>query len=196
LRNIPTEAYPDLPEDETTPVTLTTTKAQEVWTYLRPAYNPHSPNDPLSFKEMRTDDVLDPKFPFYRPESAQTFRQLPDVKPSVLYIFGSKSPLSPPEARKAKIDTTGSGAAGSGRTAEEVLVDAGHLIAFEKPDVVGEAIADFANRDLKRWESERNLFERRWKERERKDRAVIDAAWKEHIGAPPAREKRDRKGKL
>lgn len=74
---------------------------------MRPAYNTNLLNDQLSFEEMHPDNVFEPTYPFYRPESAQVFRQLPDVKPKTLYTFGSESPFSTPGARKAKVESTG-----------------------------------------------------------------------------------------
>jgi len=179
--------YPDLPSDSAEkPVTLKTTKAQEVWTYMRPAYNQHSPNNELSFEGMHPNDVLEPTYPFYRPECAQTFQQLPDVKPNALYIFGSKSPFSTPEAIKAKVERTGSGVGGGGKKAEEVVVEgAGHLVAFEKVKEVGGAIVRFVGRELEKWEGENEEFERKWKTRSRSNRAQIDRLWKEKIGPPP-----------
>jgi hypothetical protein len=196
LRELPTEIYP-ISQDEGTekPVTLTTTKAQEVWTYMRPAYNPHSPTDGLSFEGMHPDDVLEPTYPFYRPESAWIFRQLPDVEPNALYIFGSKSPFSTPEARK-KVDRTGSGVGGGGKKAQEVVVEgAGHLVAFEKVKDVAEAVVRFVGGELGRWEKEKEQFERRWSEKSRSERAQIDELWKEKIGLPPSRGK-ERKEKV
>ncbi|TVY75895.1 Abhydrolase domain-containing protein mpaH [Lachnellula suecica] len=198
LRELPTEIYPGGKSGNgETPVTLTTTKAQEVLTYIRPAYNTYSPNDKLSFEGMLPDDVLDPTYPFYRPEAAQIFRQLPDVKPHALYIFGSKSPLSPPEGRKAKTEATGSGVLGGGKRAKELLVEgAGHLVAFEKVEAVGEAVVRFVKEELDTWEKEKEEFERRYMSRERIERAQIDEAWKERIGPAPSKERKDVKEKL
>jgi pimeloyl-ACP methyl ester carboxylesterase len=197
LRELPTEIYPNSQGEGTEkPVTLTTTKAQEVWTYMRPAYNPNSPNDELLFEGMHPDDVLEPTYPFYRPESAWIFRQLPDVKPNALYIFGSKSPFSTPEARKEKVERTGSVVGGGGKKAQEVVVEgAGHLVAFEKVKDVGEAVVRFVGGELGRWEREKERFERRWGEKSRSERAQIDGLWKEKIGMPPSRGK-ERKEKL
>jgi len=43
---------------ESPPVTLATRKAQDVWTYLRPAYDAHAPNEKLFFNEIHLNDVL------------------------------------------------------------------------------------------------------------------------------------------
>ncbi|KAF5865066.1 hypothetical protein ETB97_005307 [Aspergillus alliaceus] len=58
--------------------------------------------------EMHPGD-LEEGYPFYRPEPAQTFRRLGEMKPSVLYVFGENSELSSPTARQAKMNATGTG---------------------------------------------------------------------------------------
>jgi hypothetical protein len=134
---------------------------------------------------MHPDDVLESTYPFYRPESAQIFRQLPDVKPKTLYIFGSESPFSAPETRKAKVESTGRG--GGKKDEEVVVLGGGHLVAFEKVGLVGEAVTRFAGGELERWEREKEEPERRWKGKNRIERAQIDEVWKERVGRPPGK---------
>src|ERR1700761_2446823 len=121
LRDLPTELYPNRSDGAEPPVTLTTPKSQEVFSYLRPKYhgNPGiAPEmDRVVYGDMHPDDIEE-GYPFYRPEPAQIFRRLPELKPPVLYIFGKHSELATPELRRKKMETTGIGVGGSGGYAE------------------------------------------------------------------------------
>ncbi|KAL2831461.1 hypothetical protein BDW59DRAFT_169723 [Aspergillus cavernicola] len=71
LRDLPTKLYPT-PSNATPPaVTLITTKAQELFNFLRPSYI-----------DKRTGLPYIDDFPFYRPEPPQIFRCLPELKPT------------------------------------------------------------------------------------------------------------------
>jgi hypothetical protein len=111
LRDLPTKLYP-ISEDTMhgkSAVTLTTPKAQELFTFLRSSYIDERSGLPRGVpeEEMHRDDIDD--FPFYRPEPPQIFRRLPELKPAVLYLFGSDSDLSSPKARREKLVMTGTG---------------------------------------------------------------------------------------
>ncbi len=70
LRDLPTELYPETSSGTSPPVTLTTPKAQEVFSYLRPKYHgtdgvsPETDRD--AYGDMHPDDVEE-GYPFYRP---------------------------------------------------------------------------------------------------------------------------------
>ena len=142
----------------------------------------------MSFDEMHPDD-MEAGYAFYRPQSAQIFRQLPYVKPNALYIFGSRSPVSTPEARKVKVEPTGSGAGSGWKQAKEVVVDGGHLVPFNNVEGVGEAVVGFVKEESESWEREEGGFEQRWYSREREKRVKINDVWKEKIRLPPSRGK-------
>ena len=62
---------------------------------------------------------------------------LPYLWPSVLCVFGAKSPLSTPEEQEKKVRRTGIEAGGSGSATEgmvkgHVLQGSGHLLIFER----------------------------------------------------------------
>src|SRR6266516_6371983 len=97
LRDLPTAIYP-LPvvHGEETPVTLSTTKHQEVFTFLRPNYE-GSGHEGRRVDRKKHPDVhpgLDTIYPFYRPEVPRIYFRLPEVRPSVLYVFGELSYMS------------------------------------------------------------------------------------------------------
>ncbi|KAL7276239.1 hypothetical protein RUND412_000775 [Rhizina undulata] len=122
IRDLPTATYPDA-----TGVTLTTTKHQEVFTFLRPV-----PGDPITFD---------------RPEPTATFRSLNLLKPPVLYIVGGKSPICSPPVNERKMERT--------PDAEIVTVaEADHLVPMEYPKETAEAAVQFLIRKVNKWGKE------------------------------------------
>lgn len=115
VRELPTELYPDAVIQDDPPVTLKTPVSQEVFSYLRPKYyGSHDlppENDRLTYGDMHPQDI-EREYDFYRPEPAELFRRLPDLKPPVVYIFGKHSELATPKLRQKKLDTTGTGVGG------------------------------------------------------------------------------------
>lgn len=189
LRDLPTALYPERGDGQEPPVTLTTTKAQEVFSYLRPKYYGSSGINPERdrnvYGDMHPDDI-EPDYPFYRPEPAEIFRRLPELRPPVLYIFGKSSELATPTLRRKKMESTGVGVGGSGGHAEgrvkEVVLNCGHLVPMEKVGECADAAALFTSQELVRWEETTREWQRRWLERPRKDRVGLDDQWMEMIG--------------
>ena len=197
LRDTPTAIYPERQVEGTDiPVTLTTTKHQEVWTFLRPNFHGVDANgnvvvDRRTHPDLAADSGLSASdqgiFPFYRPETASIYSKLPSLRPSVLYIFGGTSYMSLPEGRRAKMQTTGIGAGGSGgavegRVKEVVLEGIGHLVPMEAVGDTAEASATWLAEELQRWREE----ERQWletRERRGKDEDLrVGAEWVKWIG--------------
>ena len=220
LRDLPTAIYPSSPsnpdsatpghsepESPETPVTLTTPKHQEVFTYSRPNFTPLNPVTGLPAYSRATHpdlaDSLAPELthPFYRPESTSTFRNLPHLRPSTFFIFGSTSDVSPPEWREAAMQTTGVGVDGSGGTKERrvehvVLEGVGHLVPMIAPDLCAAEAADWLSVEVKRWWEEEERWKRGWLGRTKKERMVVSEEWKRRIGGDPRGEKRKEKEKL
>ncbi|KAF6227789.1 hypothetical protein HO173_011891 [Letharia columbiana] len=195
LRSLPTAIYPDRSENDDDPVTLTTTKHQEVFTFLRPNFDGLDANGKL-IVNRRTHPDLDLRagdtYPFYRPEPPAVFNDLPRLRPSALYIFGGQSDLSTPDLRKQKVERTGTGVGGSGgaeadRVKEVVLEDVGHLVPMEAVARCAAAAGTWLASDLKRWRSEEADFKREWEAKERKAKCTISEEWKKNIGGDPRR---------
>lgn len=234
LREIPTAIYPEststpgpVPatissEPSLTPappqpkeVTLTTTKHQEVMTFLRPnyAFRPGVDTEPSSAEysehnltaiNRRTHPDLVPcpvpQSPFYRGESMLVFRQLPYLRPSVLYVFGSLSFLTAdPKMITEKMEMTGSGPGGSGGAkegrVEYVMVqDTGHLIPMEKVEESAQHVATWIGKEMIRfWDNEKRT-EEEWGSRKGIERSVLPDRFVEELsetmkGKVPPRKK-------
>lgn len=188
LRDVPTKLLPDAKKGQ---VTLTTTKHEEVMTFLRPNFrNKGGETEPDSAEYTLTNPKLNrrthpdltpydmPQEPFYRGESTIVFQQLPALKPSVLYIFGQKSSLTNDAIIEEKLAITGSGVGGSGGRAENrvagVLVkDAGHLIPMEKVEESADHIGKWIRKEMERyWDWEKKTKEE-WGTKKGIERSVL-----------------------
>lgn len=200
LRDLPTAIHPleskSNIDPANPPVTLRTPLHQEVFTYARPNYK----NIPGSGKPINKvthpdlDGTHEYSHPFYRPEPARIFQQLPFVRPSVLYISAGKSDLSLPSRRADKLSTTGVGIGGSGgvaagRVREVFLPDAGHLLAQEAVNEVADAAASWLAPEIRRWKDEDESFRESWDKKSRLEKTTVDAEWLAHVPAPARRPK-------
>lgn len=195
LRSLPTEMYDNATQSERdTPVTLTTAKPQEVYSFLRPLYrgDPGVPpsDDAENYADLHSDDA-EPDYPFYRPESAMVFRRLPELRPPVQYITGSSSPLAGPELNARRLELTGSGVGGSGGAkcgrVSAMELDCGHFVPMEQPRQSARLSAEFVDAEARRWEDNKQRFEQQWSRRPRPDRIGLDAEWRERIGPRPSK---------
>ncbi|KAL4791280.1 Alpha/beta hydrolase family-domain-containing protein [Aspergillus venezuelensis] len=205
LRDLPTTIHPTLKElnGTETPVTLRTTLHQEVFTFSRPNYD-----GPPGFAvpvNKATHPDLDPdhigSWPFYRPEPYRIFTQLPHLRPSVLYIFGGQSDMSPPNMIADKLAHTGTGLGGNGgavagRVSNVILKDNGHLVAQEAPVRCAEEASEWLGPELQRWREEEKLFRDQWDRKSKLEKMTIDSRWKAHVPAPVRPKKDDSKPKL
>jgi pimeloyl-ACP methyl ester carboxylesterase len=181
LRDLPTKLYPDVPAStephdlDAHEVTLTSTKHQEVFSFLR-----HTKNEDKANLDSFTEEEKAELFNIthrdikgwegqteYRPEMVETYYRLPHLRPSTLYIFGESSDLSTPEAMADKMNNTGTGAGGSGgvktgRVKEIKMRDTGHLIPMEKPVESARVCATWLADETIRWKREEDLLKRFW----------------------------------
>ncbi|KAM0547514.1 hypothetical protein ACHAPJ_010387 [Fusarium lateritium] len=192
LRQLPTELHPSQDNDER--VTLTTTKHQELLNFLRPTYR-EIPGEEYVDKDPSADEEY-PGYPFYRPEPLQVFQRLPELRPSVLYIFGEKSELSPVDERQAKMARTGTGVGGSGGAAagrvKEAVLDCGHLVAMERVEQCADAITEFLGAELEQWRQEEAEYDKYWNKKSRREQITIDDKWAERVNP----DRRNNKTKL
>lgn len=184
LRDLPTHLYPNANDNHVvssesstkTPnndaqqrereVTLTTTKHQEVLSFMRPVFPSEEFPNPAVDANPRAHADLDPEtrqvLPFYRPEPLSTFRRLPFLRPSVLYQFADQSGLSDPLLVAERMAITGVGAGGSGgvqkgRVKQVTFKGVGHLIPMEITNDSAEVAAEWIVPELHRWAEFENL---------------------------------------
>lgn len=200
LRDVPTAIHPDTPAIQRSgsrindiPVTLSTNKHQEVFTFVRPNFEGLDEQGEQIVKRLTHADLDLTQigtYPFYAPELKKIYDNLPHLRPGALYIFGGQSPLSPPEWRKQKIDRTGTGVGGSGgavegRVKEVVFEDAGHLLPMEIVQNVADAIGGWAVEELKRWRRLEKEWQVKWEAKSKEERMMITEEWSNKVGGDP-----------
>ncbi|KAI0911986.1 prolyl aminopeptidase-like protein [Ustulina deusta] len=142
-------------------VTLATPRHQEAFTYFRPLY-PHERADGTVDREGAPD--FDPAFndppevrrhfPFYRSEGHLVVKRLPNVRPSVLWVFGGSSDITLPPSSRSDIaracgtGCNGSGGMAAGRVAEIHVEGRGHLFPLESPGLCAEHAAKWIQREM------------------------------------------------
>ncbi|KAL1956008.1 hypothetical protein VTO42DRAFT_7908 [Malbranchea cinnamomea] len=200
LRDVPTALFPDIEAarkaagsgPSETPVTLTTTRHQEVFTFNRPNYEGAPDKVPVNRKTHPDLDRSTGGWPYYRAEVPRTFMNLPYVRPSVLYLFAELSDMSAEPARNDKLKYTGVGVGGSGGAAEgrvkgHLLKDVGHLIAMEAVDESADVVSEWIGSELQRWRTEEAEFRVEWSKKSKVDKMTIDANWVKHVPVPARR---------
>lgn len=191
IRSVPSSTYTDA---ESGNVTLTTTKHQECFTFMRPSWEGLSPDGNTVFNRSLVPDLnlqQPTRYPLYRPEPPTVLGRLPELRPSVFYIFGGLSNMSLPPVRKQKMDMTGTGLGGSGgakegKVKELVLDGIGHLVAMEAADKCAEAAAQWLGQETKRIEKERAEYIE-WTKKSLAEKQTLSDEWKSRIGGPLAR---------
>ena len=203
LRDLPTLIHPDTTSSTSEKqVTLTTSKNQEVFTFLRPNYEGYGVTAPIN---RTTHADLDPSSPvitpFYRSEGISAYNKLPSLRPSVLYVFGSESDVGKPDACEAKMKYTGIGVSGSGgaamgRVKSVTYEGVGHLIAMEAVKRTADDAAGWIGSEMKRFREEQEEYDSVWRRRPRLERQMVDERWKEAIGGPAKRPPKKKESNL
>lgn len=193
LREVPTAVYPPSQSSEGA-VTLGTTKHQEVWTYLRPNFEPQGPKGHPSSSDHLLSPDLDPEvegtYLFHRPEPAIILNLLPLLRPSALYMFGGKSVLSGSAAQAQKMECTGVGIGGSGgaqmgRVKKVVFENAGHMLPCEDVAGCAEAVATWLAAELERFKAEEEFWAHHDSGKSERDMLIVSRKWQQLIRLPP-----------
>ncbi|KAJ8068194.1 hypothetical protein OCU04_003764 [Sclerotinia nivalis] len=181
LRAIPTALYNPTQEIPASTVTLTPSKHQEAWSYTQVNFEPREAGlDRLLLPDW--DNNLDVPMLFTRTECSITMRNLPHLRPSVLYIFGNKSPLSSASSQDEKMTLTGSGIGGSGGAAKDVVKkvtfsDAGHLFVFENVNESARVAADWIERWLGGWLADKKFYKMYKSKKSDEEMLRVSKAW-------------------
>ncbi|EFX03400.1 toxin biosynthesis protein [Grosmannia clavigera kw1407] len=197
LRELPTTPA----TGEARPVTLATTKHQEVFTFLRPLMQGiDGTTGRRVFRRDRLPDVSDKSLErlgatnrLFRPEVPNTTEQLGHLRPGVCYVFGGISPMSTPDVRREKMELTGvqvggSGGVAAGRVRQVVLPTTGHLVAMEQPTACARAAAETIAAELVLWREEEADLALWWRRKDA-DKQVLDDEWRSFIEPIPTRDK-------
>ncbi|KAL7622298.1 hypothetical protein AAE478_007802 [Parahypoxylon ruwenzoriense] len=207
IRETPTALHPwNSPDDDK--ATLRTTKHQEVFTFFRPLWPFVDPETGVVDKDGAPD--FDPEmqdqisasggsstrapatmFPFYRSEGPSVLKHLPEVQPSVLWIFGGDSELSTPAARKLKTERCGIGGGGSGgiaagRVDQVVLEGRGHLFPMEIPERCARHASTWIAREMRRWRRLERGYEE-WVKLSVREKTTLSDRFLDNVGRPPSK---------
>ena len=199
LRELPTRLYPDPSrnsfDDDSKPVTLQTTKHQEVWSFARSNFTARTSTlgGHMSNDERLLNPNVDPNFDlpllFSRSECLVVFKNLPYVRPTVYYIYGEKSPFSPPQARMEKERNTGTGIGGNGsakagRVKSHVVENGDHFLPFTDPERLAESVAAFMAEALHQFQEDDNLLRNHDSRKSERNRLVVSKTWQEGVRKP------------
>ncbi|KAJ5753528.1 uncharacterized protein N7511_007681 [Penicillium nucicola] len=195
-RRLPTALYPQNAESGTLvtddgPVTLTSTKHQEVMQYVRSNFGGHKPvgqEDSLSgpaYDPLFQADVIGPPLrtaPFYRSEPVIAWKLLDHVRPSVLYIFGGTSPMSTHKLCAEIIQRTGAGIGGSGgvksgQVKEERIEGFGHQLPLEEVARTALALGVWIDSVVHKWHADEIRIAKDWADLPAKDRLRVSEEW-------------------
>ncbi|CEJ61574.1 hypothetical protein PMG11_10104 [Penicillium brasilianum] len=179
-------------------VTLTTSRSQEVMYYMRPNFDNRkrlsSKNDPSAMSDHDPcfhADIIGPAhavYPFYRNEPILLWHLLRHVRPSVLYLFGDRSPVSTPDLREEKLTRTGTCIGGSGgwknhRVKEITIPRTGHQLPFENVSRICEETAGWLKQEVVRWSEDEARILEGWLDDTPETRASVPKGWQEHLNA-------------
>lgn len=164
-------------------ITLRTTKAQEGFSYGRPAWDIREvtttpQTDSIRIKYPDHDQDM---FHFYRAEVHETWAALLRLRPDVLYMYPEKGLMTNQDVIDRRFAQTGSGAGGSGgakegRVAMAIVKNAGHLLTFERPSGSANAAAEWLGKDLKAWKI-RTEYERTHRDDKSVDKLALSREW-------------------
>lgn len=194
LRDTPTALYPQIQEGaESRPVTLLTSKHQEVFTFLRPNFDGLDSDGRFIVNRLTHPDLdleSGETYPFYRPEPASTFKRLPYLRPNVLYVHAGRSDLSAPELREQRMSTTGvgiggSGGAATGRVQQVIFEGAGHLMPMEIVGELADATVSWLAEEMEHWKQDEEKFQAQWSCKSKLEKQTVSEEWKRHVGGDP-----------
>ena len=178
------------------PVTLTTTKHQEAWTYLRSNFTstPDNQQARLLAPDLSEENAA---CLFHRPEMVLTFRNLPSVRPNVLWLFGAKSYINGSEASRAeKVALTGIGIGGSGGgkngKVESTTIEKGsHMIPFENVQECASLIAPWLEKQIRDFESVEQFLSEHDSGKSDQDRKAVSELWQKNVRLGPRARRND-----
>lgn len=197
LRETPTALFTT--EAESGSVTLTTTKHQEAWSFLRSNFV--SKADDHQARLVAPDlDAENATHLFHRPETVLTFQNLPNVRPNVLWLFGALSPINTVASQDEKVARTGTGLGGNGgveagKVEKEVVEKGGHLLPFENVQKCASLLAPWLEKQIEDFKTVERFFQDHDSGKSKHDMMEVSKLWLQNVRLKP-REKRTDRSKL
>lgn len=195
LRSIPTAAYPASAELSPSSVTLTTSKAQEAWTYLGFNSTPQSEDhqEYLLGKDMSRKacegHLNNRSYVTNCPSAPLAFENLSYIRPPVLYLFGEKSHINPPERREDKLQVTGTGTGGNGGVIEgrvegKIIPACSHMMPLQRASETAALLARWLENQMEDFESERRFQKEYDSGKSQNNQTKLSEKWIEYTSQP------------
>lgn len=192
-RELSVLTHKDFGEDTSDqPVTLATSKYQEVLHYLRPNPSEYKPGGEYEVDETSTSprdpllypDIIGPSHatsPFYRNEPILAWKMLKHVRPAVLLLHGDSSPIASPKIRDEMLNRTGVGIGGNGgvrnsRVRQEVLKGS-HNLPLERVGDTASVTGPWIGQSAQSWKEDEDRLAERWARESKNDRLMGMASW-------------------
>ena len=191
VRETPTAIYPDVATEGQGPAaTLTSTKYQEAWYYLRPNFAPVSGDwEQERLLAPDQDPEKEGRRMFWRAELTQSFNNLPHVRPSVLWVYGKKSHINTAEFKDEKMELTGTGLGGNGGASrgrvEMAELDGGHMVCCENIKGSAAVAASWLGKELGRWRKEEEFYRNFDRKKSERDGLVASKEYMRNVRLPP-----------
>ncbi|KAF1956868.1 alpha/beta-hydrolase [Byssothecium circinans] len=181
LRQTPTLLYPDAPDGS---VTLSTTKHQEAWSYVRSNFTQYPQEGQFDEQErMITADMTadQAQYQFHRAEAGLAFQSLSYLQPSVTWIFGSKSYINSRSDREDLVTRTGTSARGSGGVESAVLDGAGHMLPLERVDDTANLVCAHVESALDQYQKEAHFWKTFDSAKSARGKLAVSEKWKQAV---------------
>ncbi|KAG6151366.1 hypothetical protein E4U44_003162 [Claviceps purpurea] len=181
---------PDGPEEGE--VTLTTSKHQEIFTFLRPSWPAFdAAGKEIVHPEWFRDVLGDPQipttalYPFCRHEPSFTHNRLIHLRPGTFFINGGLSTIVSESEANNRAAITGTGRGGSGGTKNGRVQNVthphyGHLLPLENPSFCAQQAATFLKTELAIWAAEETEFEA-WARQPNQQKTTASPEWKTYL---------------
>ncbi|RDW84882.1 hypothetical protein BP6252_02472 [Coleophoma cylindrospora] len=170
-------------------VTMVTNKHQEAFTLARPNFEgvgvrgAATADEKLMHPDIYPED--ESKAPFYRSEIRTAFFELSSLRPSVLFVFGEKSPFRREERMKRYVEHTGTGVGGSGGVktgrVQFSTVEGGHFFPFENIGKTADTLGDWIQAEVERSRCDEKLMAEKWQGKKGPHRQIVDGRWIQEI---------------
>ena len=187
LRETPTALFPTAAESGS--VTLTTTKHQEAWSFVRSNFV--SMADEHQARLVSPDlDAENAAYLFHCPEMVLTFQILPNVRPNVLWIFGALSPINTVASQAEKVARTGTSLGGNGGVAagkveKEIVENGGHMLTFENMQKCASLLALWLKNQIEDFKTAEGFLQEHDSGKSERDMMEVSKLWLQNVWLKP-----------